>query len=166
MAKYEMSEALCALPGGAIECRRKSLAVPLVILLTGVICFVINYFVLGALDMPNLKSALVLFGAVFILVGGAMAFTRLAGHSTAPYHTKDHCFLHREELKFNKEHKATVMELLNKGDFATLRKIPSDGISAFMVVIYTSPKSGLTAAQAFEYVELELRPASELKIVE
>lgn len=161
-----MSEALCALPGGTIECRRKSITVPLVILLAGVACFIINHFALGAMDAPNLKSALVLFGAVFIGVGGAMAFARIAGHSTAPYYKKDNCFLRREELKFNKEQKTAVMDLLNKGDFATLRKIPSDGISAFMVVIYSSPKSGLSAAQAFEYVELELRPASELKIVE
>lgn len=166
MAKYDMSEALQTSSGGAISNRRKPLTLPLAILIAGVVLLAVNYFGMGTMDAPNLKSALVLFGAVGVMIGGAMVFARMTGHSTAPYLNRDHCFLRREELKFNKEQKATVLDLLAKGDFTTLRKIPSDGISAFMVVIYTSPKSGVTAAQAFEYIELELRPASELKIVE
>lgn len=165
MAKYDINEALYALPGGVIECRRKSIAVPITVLVAGLALIVINSFIDGSLDMANLKSALVLFGAVFAMVGGAMLFARLAGHSTAPYHKMDRCFLRREELKFNKEQKSVVMDLLNRKDFSNLRKIPSDGISAFIVVIFTSPKSGFTAAQAFEYIELELRPAGDLTIV-
>lgn len=165
MAKYDMCEALYALPGGDIVCRRKSITTPLAMVIAGLALLVINNFMIGELDMPNLKSTLVLFGAVFVMVGGALLFARIAGHSTAPYHQKDHCYLHHEELKFNKEQKSVVLDLLNKGDFTTLRTIPSDGISALVVEIYTSPKSGFTAAQAFEYVELELRPTSELKIV-
>lgn len=165
MAKYDINEALYALPGGVIECRRKSITAPLAILVAGLALIVINSFIDGSLDMANLKSALVLFGAVFAMVGGAMLFARLAGHSTAPYHKMDRCFLHREELKFNKEQKSVVMDLLNRKDFSNLRKIPSDGISAVIVVIFTSPKSGFTAAQAFEYIELELRPAGDLTVV-
>lgn len=165
MAKYDMGEALYSLPSGVIECRRKSIVMPIFLLIVGLAMLAINLFTLSSLDMPNLKSALVLFGAVFVMVGGAMLFARLAGHSTAPYHTVDQCFLHREELKFNKEQKSSVLDLLSKEDFTNLRKISASNISALVVVIYTSPKSGFTAAQAFEYMELELRPASELKVI-
>ena len=166
MAKYDMCEALYTLPNGIIKKRRKSIVTPLAILIAGLALGTINSLITGTLDMVNLKSALVLFGAAFIMVGGAMLFARVAGHSSIPYHTNDHCYLRRKELKFNKEQKSAVLDLLKKGDFTTLRNFPSDGISALLVVVYTSPKSGFTAAQAFEYIELELRPVSELKIVE
>ena len=116
--------------------------------------------------MPDLKSALVLFGATFAMVGGAILVTRIAGNSTLPYHNNDGNFLRREELKFKKEQKQKVLELLDNGDITALRQIPSDGISALVVELYSSPKSGYMAAQAFEYIDLELQPVSELKIVE
>lgn len=166
MAKYNMSEAIYALPGGKVVPHKKPIATPLLITIAGVALLVINGMGLAGVDMPNVKSALVLFGATFAMVGGAILFTRLAGKSTMPYHKNDGCFLKHEELKFRKDQKSTVMELLSKGDFTNLRKIPSDGVSAFVVEIYSSPKSSYTAAQAFEYRDLELQPASELKIVE
>ena len=166
MAKYDMCEVMYTLPNGVIEKRRKSIVTPLAILIAGLALGAINSLITGTSDMVNIKSALVLFGAAFVMIGGAMLFARMAGHSSAPYHQKDRCYLHRKELKFNKEQKSSVLDLLKKGDFTTLRNFPSDGISALLVVIYTSPKSGFTAAQAFEYIDLELHPISELKIVE
>ncbi|MBQ2373809.1 MAG: hypothetical protein II299_01695 [Alistipes sp.] len=166
MAKYDMCEALYALPNGMIEKRRKSIVTPVAILIVGLVLGIINFLIVGTQDTVNLKSALVLFSASFVMVGGAMLFARVAGHSSAPYHKKDHCYLNRNELKFNKEQKNSVLDLLKKGDFTTLRNFPSDGISALLVVIYTSPKSGFTVAQAFEYIDLELHPISELKIIE
>ena len=166
MAKYNMCEALYALPDGTIIPHKKPILLPLLITIIGVVILVVNGWVLADADLPNLKSALVLFGAVFVMVGGAVLATRIAGKSTLPYHKTDGNFLHLEELKFKKDQKPTVLELLNKGDFATLRQTPSDGVSAFVVEIYSSPKSGYIAAQAFEYIDLELQPASELKIFE
>ena len=166
MAKYNMCEALYALPDGTIIPHKKPILLPLLITIIGVVILVVNGWVLADADLPNLKSALVLFGAVFVMVGGAVLATRIAGKSTLPYHKTDGNFLYLEELKFKKDQKPTVLELLNKGDFATLRQTPSDGVSAFVVEIYSSPKSGYIAAQAFEYIDLELQPASELKIFE
>ena len=166
MAKYNMCEALYALPGGKITPHKKPITMPLLTTLAGVAMLVINGWGLAGVDSPNLKSALVLFGATFVLVGGAILIARLAGKSTMPYHKGDGCFLKREELKLKKEQKSTALELLRKGDFTNLRQIPSEGVSAVVVEIYSSPKSGYAAAQAFEYIDLELQPASELKVFE
>lgn len=166
MAKYNMCEALYALPNGTIIPHKKPIAMPLLITIIGAALLVINGWVLADADLPNLKSALVLFGAVFVMVGGAVLATRIAGKSTLPYHKIDGTFLHHEELKFKKEQKTAVLKLLSKGDFTTLRQTPSDGVSAFVVEVYSSSKSGFVAAQAFEYIDLELQPACELKVFE
>lgn len=166
MAKNNLREAMYALPGGEVTPHKKPIAMPLLILLAGVAMLLVNGYVLTGADISNLKSALMQFGAVFVIVGGVIAVARLAGVSTRPYYKKDGCFLRHEELKFKKEQKHSVLELLSKGDFTNLRQIPSDGVSAVVVEIYSSPKSGFTVAQAFEYVDFEQRPASEMKIVE
>lgn len=166
MAKYDMCEALYALPDGKIQPRRKPIAMPLMITLAGAAMVAVNIWVLAGYDMPNLKSALVLFGWVGIMVGGAMLASRLSGKSLAPYHKEDGCFLRREELKFNKDQKTTILELVGKGDFTTLRGVPSDGVSALVVEIYTSPRGKFTAAQTFESVDWEMVPVGEIKIVE
>lgn len=166
MANYNMCEALYALSGGKITPHKKPLAMPLLITLAGVAMFVINGWVLAEADLPNLKSALVLFGATFAMVGGAILIARMAGKSTIPYNKGDGCFLKREEIKLDKEKKKIAIELVRNGDFASLRQISSSNISAIVVEIYFSPKGGFTAAQVFEYIDLELQPISELKVVE
>ncbi|MBR6560240.1 MAG: hypothetical protein IKT75_03705 [Alistipes sp.] len=166
MAKYDMCEALYALPGSVVVPHKKPLAMPLLITVLGATLLAVNGWWLKDVDMPDVKSALVLFGAVFAMVGGAILVARLAGSSTLPYHKNDNNYLRHETLKFKKEQKAKVMELINKGDTATLKKLPSDGISALVVEVYSSPKSGYTATQAFEYLDLEWQPVSELKIAE
>lgn len=166
MAKYNMCEAMYALPKGEIVPYKKPITAPLSIFIIGVILLVVNGWTLAGVDMPNLKSALVLFGAAFIMVGGTITCTRLTGKSTSPYFKKDGCFLQREELKFRKDQKSSILELVRNGNFTNLRQISSDGVSSLVVEIYSSPKSGFTAAQVFEYIDLELQSISELKIIE
>ena len=165
MSKYDMCEALYALPEYHIVKRRKSLFTPVVVLLIGVALIVANSLLAGGEDLDTLSSALILFGGTFVGVGVVLLFARFSDSGFDPYHSMDGCFLKREELKFQKEQRSAVLDLLSKKDFTTLRNLPSDGISALVVIVYSSPKSGFAAAQAYEYVDLELKPVSELKIV-
>ena len=66
--------------------------------------------------------------------------------------------------KFIQEQKNIVVDLLRKGDFATLRSLKQSDVSALTVVEYSSPKCRVVACQAFEYLELELRPVSDLAL--
>lgn len=164
MAKYDMCEAMCALPGGVVTMRRRSLVTPLVIFFIGVALFVCNGFLESGSDMNNLKSAIVLFGAVFVLVGGAMCVIRLGGGGMAPWCEKESCFLKKEELKFSKEDKMNVVNLVESQDFTNLRQLKQANVSAVMVVIWKTPSGGFEAAQVFEYAELELQPVSKLSV--
>ena len=165
MSNKTICEALYALPEYHIVKRRKSLFTPVVVLLIGVALIVANSLLVGGKDLDTLSSALIIFGGTFVGVGVVLLFVRFSDSGFDPYHSVDGCFLKREELKFQKEQRSAVLDLLSKKDFTTLRNLPSDGISALVVIVYSSPKSGFAAAQAYEYVDLELKPVSELKIV-
>ncbi len=164
MAKYDMCEAMCALPNGVIEMRRRSLVMPLAIFFLGVILFIINSLLEGNTDTANLKSAIVLFGAVFVLVGGALTIIRLNGGGKSPWHTSERCFLKKEEIRFNKEEKLKVVDLVERQDFTTLRQLKQADISALTVIIWSTPSGSFSTAQVFEYTDWELQPVSRLTI--
>lgn len=166
MSKYDMREALCALPCGVIVKRRKTVAVPLLLLVAGVAMLVTNGMLSGSADNADLKSALVLFGVALTLVGGIVTAARLFGAGGAPYHIGDGCFLRREEFKFDKERAAEVAEAIRQGDFEALRAIPQSGVSAVTAVLYSSRTSGFAACGAFKYADMEMRPICEMKVVE
>ena len=166
MSKYDMCEALYALPGGVVVKRRKPIAMPTALLVAGVALLIINSQIEASAEMMNLKSALVLFGAVAAVVGAVILALRMMGGAGAPYHAADGCYLKCWELKFNKEKSAQLRDLVNRGDFTTLRSLPEDGVSAVTVVMYSSPRSGFCAAQVFEYFELELRAVSQLRVTD
>ena len=165
MLKKSICEVMYTSHNENIEPRRKGIAIPLLITVTGVVLLAINCWVLAGCDMPNIKSAIVLFGATGVMVGGAMLTSRLSGKSLVPYHTKDRCFLKKEVLKFSKDQKQTILELVNNGDFTTLRTTPTAEFSSIVVEIYSSPIGTFVAAQVFENIDLELCPISEVKIV-
>ncbi len=165
MSKYDMREALCALPDGVVIERRKTVAVPLLLLVAGAAMLVVNGLTAGSAENADMKSALVLFGIVSVLAGGIATVVRLCGAGGAPYHSVDKCFLRREELKFDKERAAEVADAVRRGDFEALRAIPQGGVSAVTAVLYSSEASGFTACRAFEYVELEMRPICEMTVV-
>lgn len=165
MKNYDMREALYALPNGVVEPRRKPVIIPMLIAIAGVVLLGANTMLPASADYANLKSALILFGAVLVVVGVIMCVVRFSGNSSTPWHVQDGCFLKKEELKFVKERGSKVRDLVSKGDFATLRSLPEDGVSAVTVVMYSSPRSKFCAAQVFEYVDLELQPVTGIKVV-
>lgn len=159
MSKYDMSEALYAQAKDIVVPRRRSFAIPALVALAGVAMLVANSAMSATADNANLKSAIILFGATFIIVGIILALLRRTGE---PYHKEDGCFLNKKELKFYKERSSEIRDLVKRGDFATLRSLREDGVSAVTVVMYTSPRSEFCAAQVFEYYDMEMRPTSDL----
>ena len=149
---------------GAIIPRRRSVVVPIMVLVLGIVLLVLTAVIESTVENGNLRSALMLFGAIFAVVGLVIIVSRLSGASRAPYCVKDGCILDKKELKFAKEQKNIVVDLLRKGDFATLRSLEQSDVSALTVVEYSSPKSRVVACQAFEYLELELRPVCDLTL--
>lgn len=156
-------EALCASSDGVVVCRHKSMAIPAAMFLLGAALVAASYAA-GAMIPSGVLSVLGFAGGVLIFAGGVMALKRVYG-AGEPFHTGEGGFLKVEKLRFAKERSADVARLVREGDFDGLRAISHDGVASVTATIFTSPAGTFRACQAFEYIELEMRPISELKIV-
>ena len=88
MSKYDMREAIYSQSEGAIVPRSKSMVWPIVVTMVGVGLLVLNAMIEATVQNGNLKSALLLFGAIFAIAGVVMVVVRLSGASKAPYCVK------------------------------------------------------------------------------
>lgn len=163
MDNRNIYEAVCASSDGVVVCRRKSAAMPAAMFFVGAALVAASYAA-GAIASSGLLSFLGLAGGLLLFAGGAMAVTRIYGDGS-PYHTGERRFLKVEELKFAKNRSAEVVRLVREGDFEALRALSHDGVSSVTVTILSSPAGTFKACQAFEFIDLEMRPISELKVV-
>ena len=152
-----MAELLYALPDGVVVKGRKSKVVPLCLTLAGVVLLVVNGLLPATAGYEDLKSALVLFGGVIFATGVLLLLVRLFGENRVP--------LVWSERYYPKSAASAVADCLTRHDWARLRSIAQSQVPAIRLVAYHTPDEGFVACQAFEYVELEERPLTELHIV-
>lgn len=157
MNKNQMAELLYALPDGVVVKGRKSKVVPLCLTLAGVVLLVVNGLLPATAGYEDLKSALVLFGGVIFATGVLLLLVRLYGENRVP--------LVWSERYYPKSAASAVADCLTRHDWARLRSIAQSQVPAIRLVAYHTPDEGFVACQAFEYVELEERPLTELHIV-
>ena len=159
----EFNEALCASSNGVVVERRKSLLVPILVLLAGITLLVINYFIENGSDANNLKSALVLTGGLVSLVGIALCGVGIFGGGT-PYHTGDKCFLVRKQYSFDRTQHDCVIKAVEACDKLAIDGIEESDIAGISVICYYSPRSKYCAMQAFAYEEFVYKSICELRI--
>ena len=97
---------------------------------------------------------LTLAGVVLLVVNGLLPAT--AGYED---------LLVWSERSYPKSAASAVADCLTRHDWARLRSIAQSQVPAIRLVAYHTPDEGFVACQAFEYVELEERPLTELHIV-
>lgn len=161
----DFNEALCASSNGVVVERRQNIVVPVLVLLVGVALLVANYFIENGCDANNLKSALVLIGGAFALVGAALCGVRAFGGGS-PYHTKDNCFLVRKQYSFDRSQQENVVKAVEACDKSALDAIGESDIAGVSVICYYSPQSKFCAMQAFAYEEFVYKAKSALVINE
>ena len=159
----DIYEALYASSNGVVVRRHKSAVVPAAMFIVGAVLVVATYAAASLLPEGAL-SAIGFAGGVLIFAGGIMALARIYG-SGHPFHTGEGRFLKVEELRFAKDKSSEVARLVREGDFDALRALSHDGVSAVTVTLFTSPSGAFRAGQAFEYIDLEMRPITELKVI-
>lgn len=164
MDKVKFCEALYASHADVIVCRRKSAAVPALVLLAGVAMLVANAMLPAEAEWNDVKSILVLSGGIVTIVGAILLAARLLGKGV-PYHRPSHTFLREQTLMFDGAQRARVVEAVQSGDWKGLLALPRRNISAVSVLFYATPDGSFVAMQPFEYAELEYRPLCDMKIV-
>ena len=156
-------EALYASSDGVVVPRHKSAALPAAMLFIGGILVAATF--LTELSLPSrLLSTIGLVGGELIFAGAISLLVRIYG-AGRPFHTGEGRFLKVEELRFAKDKSAEVARLVREGDFDALRALRHDGVSAVTATLFTSPAGTFRACQAFEFIDLEMRPICDLKIV-
>ncbi len=162
MDKNRICEALFALPDNLIEKRRRPLLPALLLGSIGLICVVLNIVYGDRLSIDG-RSALVVSGGLLFAMGVLIASVRLLGGR------RDPCFrgerLICNELCFGSESRSDVVDYISRGEVEPLLDMNHSEIPVVSVVVYRSRKNDFVAMQAFEYVELEYRPITDLKIV-
>ena len=148
----DFNEALYASSNGVVVERRKSIIVPVLVLLAGIALLVINYFIDNGNDANNLKSALVLVGGIVAIVGIVLCGINIFGGGAA-YHTTDKCFLARKQYSFDRTQHDEVVKAVERCDKLALDGIEESDIAGVSVVCYYSPRSKYCAMQAFAYEE-------------
>lgn len=153
-----------ALPGGVVVKRRRSVTVPVVLTLVGAAMIVLNGRY-GADLTNNLRSALVFVGGALALTGIILLAVRVFGSDGVPFHRGEKCYLHYEELYFERGSRHEVEECIGGGCVDRLLQMRRSSVPAVAVALYRTPGNRFAAMQAFEYSELEYRPLTDLRIV-
>ena len=169
-AALEYFEALCAIPHGSRDTKRISDYCAAFAREHGLryVQDAANNIVIykpATAGYEDLKSALVLFGGLIFAAGVLLLFVRLFGDSGVPLYGEDRVPLVWSERYYPKSAASAVADCLMRHDWARLRSIAQSEVPAIRLVAYHTPDEGFVACQAFEYVELEERPLTELHIV-
>lgn len=150
MSIKDFNEALYASSNGVIVERRKSITMPILILLVGLIMLVVNYFIPNNSNVENIKSTLVLFGGLTTIVGVLYCAVNIFGEGV-PYSKKDGCFLVSYQYTFDRAQCDEVVKAVEKCDKSALDALAESDIASVIVVCYYSPNSNYCTMQAFAY---------------
>lgn len=159
----DINEAIYASSNGVVVERRKSMIVPILVLLAGLALLVVNYIIDNGDDANNLKSVLVLMGGVASVLGAALCGIRIFG-TGGPYHKQDKCYLICKQYSFSREQETEVLRIVNNNDKEALDKVEESNVMALLVLCYYSPKGSFVAMQAFGYSDFTYNPITEVKI--
>jgi hypothetical protein len=164
MSEINIPQALYSMPELHVVEHRRSVLQPVLLILVGAVLFVADSFVDMSNSTDSLKSALMLVASTLVFCGLIWGVVRLKG-AGAPYCEPDGAFLQHKRLRFTKDKKTKIVDLVNSKDFSTLRSLEEDGVSAVVVEIYFSKKSKLCAAQVFEYSEMTFVPVTKVQVL-
>jgi hypothetical protein len=165
MSISDLNEAIYASSNGVIVERRKTIIVPVLVLLVGVAMLIANYFVENGGDANNLKSTLVLAGAGVLLLGIILCGVAIFGEGR-PYHNVDKCYLTLKQYSFDRSQQKEVVKAVNSGEKRALAELEEGEVAGILAICYYSPNGKFVAMQAFAYEEFTYKPITELKIVE
>ena len=101
-------EELYASHGDVIIARRRSVIAPMLITVAGAALLVLNALLPDDAELVNLRSVLVLAGAVAAIVGIVMLSARMFG-SGVPYHKGCRSYLRGEVLMFDESRRRQAM---------------------------------------------------------
>lgn len=163
MNKMKFYEAIYASCSNIIA-RRKGVALPLLVIVLGVVLPMITMNVWSGAEYDDINSAVILLGIALAVAGGIWLLGRTIGHGL-PYDTQRSEFLETKIISFDRSRRKQVVDAVESGAVDALLSIPACDVSALCVILAMRKDNSIVAAQVFEYAELEYRQLSEVKIM-
>lgn len=165
MDKKMICESLYASQSDVVVRRKKSYILPALILLLGIVLVVANY----TLEVENLSSdvssALLLAAGATLLVGALMLISRIFDREGEPWHLPTNKPLKYEERFFPLEEREKICGLIDAGSYLKLVATDTGALSGIGVAVYRTQDLSLVAMQAYEYLDYEYRPITEVRCV-
>ncbi|MBR5850084.1 MAG: hypothetical protein IKZ12_03380 [Alistipes sp.] len=165
MDKNLLCEAMYALQSGVVVRRKKSLLPSIAVLGAG-IALIVLYFLMRANWSNNFASSMVLLAGMVALIGLLMVISRLTDSEGCPWFSTTNEPLRYMERYFPIERRGEIQRLVNEGAFKRLLAMDSNDVSGIAVAIYHSKDGSFATMQAYEYIDFEYRPITNIKIVE
>lgn len=164
MDKSTICEAMYALQGGVVVRRSKSLIPSIAVMAVGVALVVLYYMNLDHWS-NNLASSVILVAGGTLLIGLLMCCTRLMDKEGRPVLARTGETLRYVERYFPIERRGEIQRYIEEGSLKRLFAAPDGQVLGIAVAIYHSADQQFAAVQAYEYVDFEYRPVTEVKII-
>lgn len=162
MDKKKICESLYASHADVVVRRKKNYMLPAFVLLLGIVLVAANYLLAVESISTDISSALLLAAGATIMVGVLMLLSRIADREGEPWHLPTNKPLKYEERFFPLEERKQVCELVEGGNYLKLVAADSGAVSGIAVAIYRTQDLSLVAMQAYEYLDYEYRPITEV----
>lgn len=166
MNKKQFAEALYALPGDIVIKGRKSLAMPLLAAVAGIVLVVVGILFAPMSGWEDLKLTCVLLGGLIFVAGAFAAFLRLSGYDTVPLYGGNRVPLVWIEGYYDRQAAAQVTDCMTRRNWSRLRELQLEHAAPVRLVGYRTPDESFVACRAFLYEELEERPLTDLLVAD
>ena len=165
MIRQGVCEALYALPNGVVQPRRRSVMMPIIIALVGVVLLVVNFLVLSSND-GALGMTLIVVGGALLLYGSVVTVMRIASSETVPYHPTTKSYMSYCERFYTHENAAELKAALAANDLKRIEKITTSNVSALTLAECRTKDGAIVALALYEYACYEDRLSGEVTIIQ
>lgn len=162
MITHDICKALCVLPDGGVELRRRPVLGPVVMAIVGLALIVI-YAVAIEDGGSALGMVLMVAGVTMLLYGALVALVRLGSQPSVPYHRGTGYMRYRERY-YDRSLVTELMKAVGSKDANAINKLPTTNISGVTLVEYRTKDGSIVAYAVYEYVDFTHRLVGDVVV--
>ncbi len=159
-----IDDAIYEVTNGAIVRQKKSLLIPALVMIFGVLITVFSDRIDIFFPSVDLDAALMLSG-VILAIAGLVNLIIDATHKTGvPVLAETGEKLQRYQLFYDTNKKNELCDCIENADFNRMARIPKGSVSSVIVTVYSTKSGSLALAQVAEFVPHQFVPVTNIKV--
>lgn len=164
MNDKHIRKAMYALPDGVVVRRRKPI-IPFLLMFVAGFALIIFSDLDGEVLSHNLSLGILTAGVTLTVISGMVLSLRFPQKRGAPAMSDTGEYLIHKEYNFDRSMRADLLQWIAAGDIEKIISQKPVALQSIVVSMYRTQDNRFAAMQAYEFVELEFKPISEIKIV-